>query len=200
MALTPAERALRALTTVGIARSRDLEAVGVTRDQLRRLVAKGVLERLGRGLYRAPQSPASGLNDLARASLLVPGAVVCLLSALRFHGLTTYNPFEVWLAVRRKAWRPHLEHPPVRLIFLSGDTYTEWVEEHTIDGIRVPIFSAARTVADCFKFRNRIGTDVAVAALREYRRVHPKGLDLLWQAATANRVSEVMRPYLEAGG
>jgi predicted transcriptional regulator of viral defense system len=126
--------------------------------------------------------------------------VVCLLSALRFHGLTTQNPFEVWMAIDRKAWRPRVEHPPLRLFYLSGSPLFEGVEEHEVSNVTVRVFSAAKTVADCFKFRNKIGTDVAVEALREYRRHHPKRLEAVWRFAEVDRVARVIRPYLEAGG
>ncbi len=182
----------------GVIRSRDLERAGVSRTQIRRLRERGVIERVGRGLYRNAGAAIDERNDLAEAARLVPGGIVCLLSALRFHGLTTQNPFEVWLAIDRKAWRPRPGHPPLRLIYLSGAALSEGVEEHDVQGVRVRVFSAAKTVADCFKFRNKIGTDVAVEALRDYRRVHPKGLEVVWRFAEIDRVRRVIRPYLEA--
>ena len=197
---TPPDRALELLEGLGIARSRDLERAGVSRTQIRRLLEQGRIERVGRGLYRRPGAPLSERQDLAEVARRVPGGVVCLLSALRFHGLTTQNPFEVWLAIDRKAWRPRIEHPPLRLIYLSGSALGEGVEEHEVDGALVRVFSAAKTVADCFKFRNKIGTDVAVEALREYRRLHPKQLEAVWRCAEVDRVTQVIRPYLEAIG
>jgi predicted transcriptional regulator of viral defense system len=196
----PLDRALTLLDRLGVARSRDLEQAGVSRGQIRRLVERGQIERVGRGLYRRPGALRSERQDLAEVARRVPGGVVCLLSALRFHGLTTQNPFEVWLAIDRKAWRPRVEHPPLRLVYLSGSALGEGVEEHEVDRTVVRVFSAARTVADCFKFRNKIGTDVAVEALREFRRAHPKHLDAVWRAAEVGRVTQVMRPYLEAIG
>jgi len=183
---------------MGIARSRELEAAGVTRTQIRRLVASGVIERAARGLYRLPDTPRSERQDLAEASRRVPGGVVCLLSALRFHGLTTQNPFEVWMAIDSKAWRPRVEHPPLRLVYLTEPVLGAGVEHHDIDGVRVSIFGAAKTVADCFKFRNKIGTDVAVEALRDFHRQHPKDLETLWRYAGVDRVARVMKPYLES--
>ena len=188
------------LEDIGIARSRDLERARVSRSQIRRLRDQGLLERLGRGLYRRPGAPLSERHDLAAAARIVPGGVVCLLSALRFHGLTTVNTFEVWLAIDRKAWRPRRDHPPLRLIYLSGVALREEVEAHDVDGVSVRVFSAAKTVADCFKFRNKIGTDVAAEALRDFRRAHPKRLDALWRCAETDRVTRVIRPYLEAIG
>lgn len=194
------DRALNLLDRVGIARSRDLERTGLSRTQIRRLVQEGRIERLTRGLYRRPGAPISEHLNLAEVARRVPDGVVCLLSALRFHGLTTQNPFEVWLAIDHKAWRPRVEHPPLRLVYLSGPALTEAVEEHEVDGVPVRVFSAAKTVADCFKFRNKLGIDLAVEALREYRRTHAKELDAVWRAAEVDRVTEVIRPYLEAIG
>lgn len=189
----------RVIRRAGIARARDLERAGISRTGIRRLCERGLLERVGRGLYRLPGAPLTERQDLAETARRVPGGVVCLLSALRFHGLTTQNPFEVWLAIDRKAWRPKVAHPPLRLFYLSGRFLESGVEEHEISGVPVRVFSAARTVADCFKYRNKIGIDVAVEALREYRRVHPKRLDALWKFAELDRVTRVIRPYLEAG-
>jgi predicted transcriptional regulator of viral defense system len=192
------ERASRVLRRTGIARSRDLERAGVSRTEIRRLREQGRIERIGRGLYALPGAELTERQHLAEAARRVPGGVICLLSALRFHGLTTQNPFEVWMAIDRKAWRPRVEHPPLRLVYLSGPALREGVEEHQIAGVKVPVFSAAKTVADCFKFRNKIGIDVAVEALREYRRLHPKRLDDVWRFAAVDRVTRVIRPYIEA--
>jgi predicted transcriptional regulator of viral defense system len=188
------------LKRLGIARSRDLERAGVSRTQLRRLIERGLIERVGRGLYGLPGAARTERHHLAEAARRVPGGVVCLLSALRFHGLTTQNPFEVWMAIDRKAWRPRLEHPPLRLVHLSGPTLREGVEEHDVGGVAVRVFSAAKTVADCFKFRNKIGADVAFEALRDYRRLHPKRLEAVWRFAEVDRVTRVILPYMEAVG
>ena len=195
---TPTDTTRRLLQRAGLARSRDLERAGVSRTELRRLLARGVIERLGRGLYCLPGAPRSERHDLAGAARLVPGGVVCLLSALRFHGLTTQNPFEVWMAIERKAWRPKIEHPPLRLAYLSGPALRVGVEVHDVGGVKVRVFGAAKTVADCFKFRNKIGTDVAIEALRDFRRLHPKQLEAVWRFAEADRVARVLRPYLES--
>ena len=196
--VTPEDRAMKVITETGIARSRDLERAGISRTQIRRLVDQKVIERVGRGLYRRPEDPLTEKSDLAHAARLVPEGVICLLSALRFQGLSTQNPFEVWMAIDRSSWRPRAQHPPLRIIYLSGDTLSEGVEEHNAEGVQLRVFSAAKTVADCFKFRNKIGTDVAVEALRDYRRTYPKRLDELWRFAEIDRVTRVMRPYLEA--
>jgi predicted transcriptional regulator of viral defense system len=197
---TAEARARTVIESRGIARSKHLEEAGVSRTQIRRLVERGVIERVGWGLYRSPDASQSERADLAEAARLVPGGVVCLLSALRFHGLTTQNPFEVWLAIDRKAWRPQVDHPPLRFVYLSGLSLSEGVQRHPVDGVPVRVYSAAKTVADCFKFRNKLGTDVAVEALRAYRDAHPKGLDAVWRFAEINRVARVILPYLEAVG
>ena len=197
---TRARRALKLLDRQGIARTSELERAGLSRTGIRRLLDQGRIERVGRGLYRRPGAPLSERQDLVEVARRVPGGVVCLLSALRFHGLTTQNPFEVWLAIDRKAWRPRIDHPPLRLVYMSGRARREGVEEHDVDGVTVRVFGAAKTVADCFKFRNKIGTDVAVEALRAYRRAHPKRLDAVWRSAQVDRVTHVIRPYLEALG
>ncbi len=198
--ISPTKKAQQALKRLGIARSRDLEYAGVSRTQLRRLIERGLIERVGRGLYGLPGAARTERHHLAEAARRVPGGVVCLLSALRFHGLTTQNPFEVWMAIDRKAWRPRLEHPPLRLVHLSGPALREGVEEHDVGGVAVRVFSAAKTVADCFKFRNKIGADVAVEALRDYRRLHPKRLEAVWRFAEVDRVTRVILPYMEAVG
>lgn len=198
--ISPSEKAYKVLKRLGIARSRDLERAEVSRTQLRRLVKEGLVERVGRGLYGLPGGARTERYHLAEVARRVPGGVICLLSALRFHGLTTQNPSEVWMAIDRRAWRPRVEHPPLRLVRLSGPALREGVEKHNVGGVTVRVFSAAKTVADCFKFRNKIGGDVAVEALRDYRRLHPKHLDAVWRFAEINRVTRVIIPYLEAVG
>src|SRR5690606_209795 len=192
------ERARRVLRRTGIAGSKDLERAGLSRTQIRRLREQGQIERIGRGLYALPGADLTERQQLAEAASRVPGGVICLLSALRFHGLTTQNPFEVWMAIDRKAWRPRVDSPPLRLVYLSGPALREGVEEHRIAGVKVRVFSAAKTVADCFKFRNKVGIDVAVEALRDFRRLNPKQLDDLWRFAAVDRVTRVIRPYIEA--
>ncbi|NQU48679.1 MAG: AbiEi antitoxin N-terminal domain-containing protein [Planctomycetes bacterium] len=195
---SPADRARNLLNQNSLAHSKELEQVGLSRSQIQRLLGQGVLERVGRGLYRLAGGTITETDDLASASKLVPGGVVCLLSALRFHGLTTQNPVEVWMTIAAKAWRPQIDHPPIRLLFMSGASLEEGVETHDLNGVTLRVFNPAKTVADCFKYRHKIGIDVAVEALRDYRRLHPKALELLWHYAKLNRVAKVMQPYLEA--
>jgi predicted transcriptional regulator of viral defense system len=128
----------------------------------------------------------------------VPKGVVCLLSALRFHDLTTQSPFEVWLAIGEKARLPKLDNPPLRIVRFSQKTLIYGVQEHSIEGVAVRVYSPAKTVADCFRYRNKIGLDVALEALRECKRKRRATTDDIWKAAKACRVANVMRPYLES--
>lgn len=185
------------LNRLGIARTRDLEGAGVTRTQVKRLCDRGVIERVARGLYMLPGAPRTELQHLAEACRRVPKGVICLLSALRFHGLTTQNPFEVWMAIDRKAWRPKVEHPPMRLVYLTGTPLEEGIEIHDTNGVPLRVFGPAKTIADCFKFRNKIGIDLAVEALRDYHAKYPKKLEAVWRHARVNRVTRVIQPYLD---
>jgi len=189
---------LKRIRRAGVVRPRDVETLGVTRARLARLVAEGTVVRLGRGLYTVPDTPLTEHHSLAAAAKRVPRGVVCLLSALRYHDISTQAPFEVWLAIGEKAWRPSGGIPPVRIVRFSGRALSAGIEEHTIDGVRVRIYSPAKTVADCFKYRNKIGLDVAIEALRDVLRRRRCTVDQLWKYAEICRVASVMRPYLES--
>lgn len=183
---------------LGIVRGKDLEDRGVSRRYLSRLADKGALERISRGLYAVPDSEVTEHQSLAEIAKLYPNVVVCLLSALQFHELTTQMPRQVWIAVDVDARVPAKSPVRVRVVRFSGGALTEGVETHMVGSVPVRVYSVAKTVADCFKYRNKIGTDVAVEALRESvrdRRVTPD--DLMRYAKTC-RVEKVMRPYLEA--
>lgn len=195
---SPSEKAVALVRRTGVIRARELTREGITREHLRRLLQRGQLQRIGVGLYSLPGADISEHRSLAEACSRVPRGVICLLSALRFHNLTTQNPFEVWMAIPHKAWRPKGEGVRLHLMHLSGHALTSGVEEHRIEGVPVRVFTPAKTVADCFKFRNKIGLDVALEALRDYRRKHRSGMDELWHFAKVCRVTAVMRPYLEA--
>ena len=195
---SPSEKAVALVRRTGVVRARELTREGVTGEHLRRLLQRGQLQRIGVGLYSLPGGDISEHRSLTEACSRVPRGVICLLSALRFHNLTTQNPFEVWMAIPHKAWRPKGEGVRLRLMHLSGHALTSGVEEHRIEGVPVRVFNPAKTVADCFKFRNKIGLDVALEALRDYRRKHRSGMDELWRFAKVCRVTAVMRPYLEA--
>ena len=183
---------------LGVLRPRDLELREIPREYLIRLHRQGRLERRGRGLYVLPGHALTANHDLAQVCKRVPRGVVCLLSALRFHGLTTQGPPEVWLALPEKARRPRLDSPPLRIARFSGRALTAGVEHHVIEGVRVPIYSPAKTVADCFKYRNKIGLDVAIEALKDYLAKHRGQVGELWRFAQICRVARVIQPYLEA--
>lgn len=198
MAQHSTQKVLALARKLGVLRPRDLRAAGLRREYVQRLLARGQIERIGRGLYAVPAAKASAHRSLAEVSKAAPQGVVCLLSALRFHGLTTQHPSEVWLALPSKAWRPRRTPFPVRAMYFSAAAHRAGIETQMIDGVAVRIYSPAKTVADCFKFRNKIGIDVAVEALRDYLKKHRGGVDALWRYAKICRVQRVMQPYLEA--
>jgi len=179
-------------------RSAEVEEAGATRQQLARLVARGLVVRHGRGLYGCADADVTEHHSLAEVCKRVQHGVVCLLSALRFHDLGTQLPAEVWLAVPRSAWRPRFDSLRLRLVFLPDAALRRGVETHVVEGVSVRVFSAARTVADCFKFRSKVGVDIAIEALRDLRRLNLATSDELWREAQHCRVGNVMRPYMEA--
>jgi len=195
---TKIETALRLVRKKGTLRPRDLAAQAIPADYLDRLYRRGLIERIGRGLYAWPDAEVSENHSLAEAVRQVPRGVVCLLTALRFHGLTTQSPHAVWLALPPKAWAPKVAFPKVRLVRFSGLALTEMVSKHVIEGVAVPVYTAAKTVADCFKYRNKVGQDVALEALRDCWRSRKATMDELWSAARICRMTNVMRPYLES--
>ena len=179
-------------------RARDLTAQALPTVVLSRLVAAGKLERVARGVYSLPGRALSEHRSLAEVALRAPRGVVCLLSALRVHGIGTQAPFEVWLAIPPHTPTPRRDQPALRVVRMSGPALTEGVEPIDIDGVRVPVFNANKTVADCFKYRNKIGVDVALEALRDGWAQRKLTMDALWHYAAVNRVANVMRPYLES--
>ena len=195
---TKRDRVFQLLKETGVLRPRDLEEVGISGVYLNKLYAEGLLDRPSRGLYTLADSEPSEHRTIAEAGKRVPHGVVCLLSALRFHDLTTQAPFEVWLAIDEKARLPRMEYPPLRIVRFSGQALSFGIEEHEVDGVKVHIYSAAKTVADCFKYRNKIGLDVAIEALRDCLQQRKTTLDELWSAAKVCRMSNIMRPYMEA--
>ena len=192
------QKILTLANTQGLICPRELAALGLPRVALTRLVRQGLLTRVGRGLYARPDRTVSEHGTLAEIARKHPQTIVCLLSALRVHDLTTQSPFEVWLAIPNKARAPKMEYPPLRIVRFSGASLTEGIEEHQIDGVTVRVTNVARTVADCFKFRNKIGLDVAMEALQESWRAKRVRMDELWRYATLCRVANVMRPYMES--
>jgi predicted transcriptional regulator of viral defense system len=177
---------------------RELADAGIHRQVLTRLVGEGRIERIARGVYRLAEQPVTENHGLAVAAAAVPQGIVCLLSALQYHGLGTQLPSEIWLALDRTAWRPKLDYPPLRIVRFTGPALTEGVESHVIEGRRVQVYGVAKTIADCFKYRNKIGLDVALEALRDAWRGKRFTVTELDRYAAICRVQRVMRPYLEA--
>ena len=200
IAQTHRERALEVARRQGIARGRDFDAVGVPRVYLQRLRDEGVLEQVGRGLYKLAGTQSSSSASLAEATRIQPKGIIGLLSALQFHNLTTQTPHAIWMLLGPKDWAPTNPSVSLKIIRASGEALTAGVENHQIDGVAVPITSPAKTVADCFKHRNTIGLDVAIEALRDLLKTKTGRAELseLWRYAAIDRIQTVMRPYIEA--
>lgn len=183
----------------GAVRSRELVEAGVARAQLSRLVAAGDLIRLSRGIYTVPgMVQADGDEGVLVVAERIPDVRLCLLTALRLHGLTTQAPFEVWIAIGNKDRAPRLDWPSLRVVRFSGEALAAGLESRRIGGRQVRVTNVAKTVADCFKFRNLVGLDVAIEALRDALRARATTVDELWKYARICRVAKLMRPYLEA--
>ncbi len=182
----------------GMLKMAEAVRAGVHRRTLYALRDAGILEQLGRGLYRLAEAPQLGNPDLVAVARRVPKGVVCLLSALAYHGLTTQIPHEVYLAVPRNAEPPRIDYPPVRVFRMGERAFAEGIETHELDDFPVRIYSREKTLADCFKYRTIVGLDTVVEGLRRYRDQGRVNVDALLRAARACRVENVMRPYLEA--
>ena len=196
--LSAEERVRKLIQDIGVLRPRDLAAHGISPRYASRLAQRGILERVDRGLYAATDGEIHEYQTLAEASRRISHGVICLLSALRFHNLTTQAPFEVWVMVAVHAYVPRATQLPLRIVYASGASLTQGVEEHRIQGTRIRVTSPAKTVADCFKYRSKVGLDVALEALRESWRERRVTMDELWYYAGICRVARVMRPYLES--
>lgn len=193
-----ADRILRLASKRGLVRARDLTADQIPRATLSRLVEAGRLTQVSRGLYALPDHPGSEHHQLAEVAVRSPQSVFCLLTALQFHQLTTQLPRQIWIAIPNKGHPPTLAYPPLRVVRFSGLALAKGIELHNVDGVPIRVYSVAKTVADCFKFRNKIGLDVALEALRECRRERRDTNDELWRYAKVCRVANVMRPYMES--
>lgn len=181
----------------GIIRPRDLTEYGIARQYLQILCEQGIIERIGRGLYAFPDVHHEH-NSLIEVAKRAQNGVISLLSALQFHQLTTQLPFEVWLSIEGTSWKPQIDYPPIHLVRFSGDAFSYGIETHILNGVSVKIYGVAKTIADCFKFRNKIGLDVALEALKQALREKRVSIDEIWAAAKVCRVHNVMKPYLEA--
>jgi predicted transcriptional regulator of viral defense system len=195
---TQEARVLRLAKARRLLRARDLAAHGLPTIALTRLVQTGKLERLARGMYGIPGAAVSEHRSLAEVALRVPKGVVCLLSALRVHDIGTQAPFEVWLAIAYRAAVPNLAQTQIRIVRMSDRALADGIQRIKVDGVTVPVFGAAKTVVDCFRFRNKIGLDVAIEALRDGWSKRKFSIDELWRHAEAGRMTSVMRSYVEA--
>ena len=189
-------RALDLLKSRGMLRLKDFMAEGIGPETLARLVREEAVVRPARGLYQLPDAQVEAAHALAEAAVLVPKGVVCLISALQFHELTLQMPSAVWMAIERTAWRPRLDYPRIRFVRFTGPSLAEGVARHRIEGVDVPITNPARTIVDCFRYRGKVGLDVAMEGLREGLRRRRCTPDELWRYARQARVWSVMRMTL----
>jgi len=196
--LTKTARLLELARKHPILRVRDVMAAGIHPEHLRRLHQQGVMERASRGVYRLVDAEYTEHLSLAEVAKRVPHSVVCLLSALLFHGIGTQLPPEVWLAVDRRAACPISMNPRLRVVRLSNEAFSEGIEKRRIDGVMVQVYCPAKTVVDCFKFRHKVGLDVALEALREGWRSRKMTMKDLVRFSKVCRVEKVIRPYLES--
>jgi predicted transcriptional regulator of viral defense system len=192
------KQAVLGLARRGPVRARDLDEIGVPRAYLARMVGEGLLEQIDRGLYRLADGSVTELASVAEVAKRVPHAVVCLLSALQVHGLTSELPSAVWVLIDRHARMPTVTYPRLEVVRASGLARTFGVERRKIEGVEVALTSPAKTVADCFRYRQHVGLEVALSALREYLRSHRGGREAVVAAAKADRIYAFMRPYMEA--
>jgi predicted transcriptional regulator of viral defense system len=194
----PLQKIVRYIGEHGMVRPRDIEAIGLPREYLVRLHRQGKLNRSGRGIYTVPDASVTERHSYAEVTKRVPEAVICLLSALAFHEITTQSPAAVWVALRKGARTPALTSPTLRIVRLSEPSLSEGIENHKVEGVPVRVYSAAKTVADCFKFRNKIGLDIAIEALKDCLRQKKASINEVYRYAKICRVSNVIRPYMEA--
>lgn len=188
---------LRMFQRSGFVRPRELKRAGVPRWALYEMVREGAIQRQGRGIYTLPDAPITENHSYAEAIKRAPRSIICLVSALRYHGLTMQNPAEVWVAIPRGEWQPKSDGLRLRIVQFSGKALTVGIERRHVEGVKIAVTNVARTIVDCFKFRNKIGTDLAVEALRDGWSKKRFTMKELWQYASVFRMSRVMMPYLE---
>lgn len=195
---TQAQSILNLAQQKGIVRPIDLKKIGIPRVILTRLTASGQLEKIGRGLYHLPDTYPSECESLNIVATKVPQAIFSLLTALQFHELTTQLPRHIWITMPQGSHTPQIDYPPIKMIQASDLAYSEGIEVHKHNQIPLRIYSVAKTIADCFKHRNKIGIDVAIEALKDAKKQKKVSADELWHFAKICRVTNIIRPYLEA--
>ena len=194
----PSQRIMHYVSQHGIVRPRDIEAMGLPREYLLRLHRQGKVIRSGRGLYSLPDAAITARHSYAEVARRVPGSIFCLLSALAFHEITTQSPASVWIALPKGSRRPAISTPSLRVVRLSGPSLTEGIENRKVEGVPIRVYSVAKTVADCFKFRNKVGLDVAIEALKDALWEKKATVNEIYRYAKVCRVGNVIRPYMEA--
>jgi len=192
------EKAIALIRKQGIVRQSELVSAGLNQATVARLAREGRITRLTRGLYQLPDADLVTEHDFAEASKLVPKGVICLVSALQFHDLTDQLPRAIWVAIESSAWKPRVASPPLRFVRFGKAALAEGIEKHKIEGVTVPITDIPHTIADCFRFRSKVGVDVAIEGLREALKRSPKMADTVMMAAQRRRIWTKLRPYLEA--
>jgi predicted transcriptional regulator of viral defense system len=195
---TTFEKTMQYVRQHGMVRPRDLQSIGVPREYLLRLHQQGKLNRPGRGIYTIPDAEVTERHSYAEVAKRVPEGILCLLSALAFHEITTQSPAALWFALRKGARTPAITSPTLRIVRLTEPSLTAGIEKYMVEGVSVRVYSAAKTVADCFKFRNKIGIDVAIEALKDCLRQKKGTVSEIYRFAKICRVSNVIRPYMEA--
>jgi predicted transcriptional regulator of viral defense system len=190
--------AKKLLSNISILSFKELEDSGVHRETIRRLVNSGDMIRVSRGLYTSPQFIPNEMYSLVVAGKTVKKGVVCLLSALSFFDIGTQNPSEVWMAISRSARKPSIENFPIKIVSYSGVSFTAGVETHQIEGVEIRVYCISKTIADCFKYRNKIGLDVAIEALKDVIQNKRSSIEDIIHYAEICRVKEIMRPYMES--
>ena len=198
MELSPIKQIVRLARKKGFLRSRDLAEIGLSRQYLGVALKRGLLNRVGRGVYCLPKAMQNEYRSFAEVCKYAPSAVICLLSALQYHGLTTQTPFQVWLAIGHKARKPNIDTVQIRVVRYSASSLSQGIEIHNIDGVDIRVFGPAKTVADCFKYRSKVGLDVAIEALRDCLRQKKAAINDLVSFGRVCRVEQVMKPYMEA--
>lgn len=198
--LTPPVQAARSVieSRGGVVRTAEAIRAGIHPRTLYAMRDAGLLRTISRGLYRLADLPPLGNPDLVAVAKRAPDGVICLISALSFHELTTQIPHEVYMALARGKARPRIEYPPIRVFWFSGNAFSEGIEIHQIDNLPVRIYSPEKTLADIFRYRNDLGMETAIEALRMYHQKGKVKIDALMRCARACRVERIMRPYLEA--
>ena len=182
----------------GILRTSQAIKEGIDPKTMYEMVEAGILEKEARGIYRLANLPPLSSPDLIQIAIRVQNCVICLISALAFHTLTTQTPYKIYIAIPKNSKKPRINYPPIDVVKLGKQAYSSGIDKHTIDGVEVKVYNKEKTVADCFKFRNKIGQDIAIEALKDYLGDSDRNIEKLLHYARINRVENVMRPYIKA--